>query len=242
MGSSGNPCGALTRPCHPGCVKHRLLKRPAPDSARLRTLALAGVAAASLTLVTGCGTGTSQTQPTAPASPASSASSASSASGTDAQADAILRKLGVAGRDVTAVVETLDRKAGDRQRDVLASVRYDSLLLKDGDREASLAIPQGRFYLSVAPYVERTHECFHHSLTTCTGELAQKTVQVKITDSTGAVLTDGPVTTYPNGFVGFWLPRDITGTLTVTYDGKSASSPIATDQDAPTCLTTLKLA
>lgn len=217
-------------------MKHWLLKSLHGDFVPLRTLAVAGVAAVSLALVTGCGTGTSETQAPTAASPASSAS------GTDAPAYAILRKLGVAGRDVTAVVETLDRKAGDRQRDVLASVRYDSLLLKDGDREASLPIPQGRFYLSVAPYVERTHECFHHSLTTCTGELAQKTMQVKITDSTGAVLTDGPVTTYPNGFVGFWLPRDISGTMTVTYDGKSASSPISTDKKAPTCLTTLKLA
>jgi hypothetical protein len=197
-------------------------------------LAWFSAAAASLILVAGCAAA-----PTPGAEPQNAANpAAASAAGT---AGPVLEKLGVSGLDTMRVIDALDQKTGERQRDVLASVRYDSVVLKDGAREASLKIPDGRFYLSVAPYVEQTHECFYHSLTTCKGELADKSVDVTITDSTGKTLAAGPVTTYANGFVGFWLPRDIAGTITVKYDGRTATSPISTDKDAPTCLTTLKL-
>ena len=89
--------------------------------------------------------------------------------------------------------------------------------------------------------MNQTHDCFYHSLTTCIGGLAGQTVDVTIVDSAGKTLVQGPVKTYSNGFVGFWLPRDIKGTITVTQDGRTASSAISTDKDAPTCLSTLKL-
>ena len=63
-----------------------------------------------------------------------------------------------------------------------------------------------------------------------------------VDDSTGEVLVDGDYTTFDNGFLGFWLPRDITATLRVTYDDKAVEQPISTSEDAPTCLTTLPLA
>lgn len=156
-------------------------------------------------------------------------------------AQAILDRLGMAGKDPAQAISALDQKTGERQRDILASVRYDTLVLKEGTNETSVAIPGGKFYLSVAPYVQQTHDCYFHSLTTCKGELAGKTINVTITDSAGQKLADGPVTTYADGFVGFWLPRDIKGTITVSYDGRTATTPIATGKDDPTCLTTLKL-
>lgn len=55
------------------------------------------------------------------------------------------------------------------------------------------------------------------------------------------VLVDETRTTFENGFTAFWLPRDIEGTLRVTYDGKTGAIDFATDQDAPTCLTNLQL-
>ena len=38
---------------------------------------------------------------------------------------------------------------------------------------------------------------------------------------TGDILIDEPRTTYDNGFLGFWLPRDITATLTIDYDDEA---------------------
>ena len=54
-------------------------------------------------------------------------------------------------------------------------------------------------------------------------------------------LADEVRTTFANGFTGFWLPRDIDGTLRVTYGGKSGETAISTAAKAPTCLTTLRL-
>ncbi|WP_281366691.1 CueP family metal-binding protein [Nocardioides massiliensis] len=79
-----------------------------------------------------------------------------------------------------------------------------------GRREVSLDVPEDRFYLAVAPYVDQTHECFYHSLTTCLGELDSADVRVKIVDEANdEVLVDEVRTTFDNGFLGFWLPRDI---------------------------------
>ena len=49
------------------------------------------------------------------------------------------------------------------------------------------------------------------------------------------------MTSHANGFVGIWLPRDIEGTIEVTYQGKKATAPIATHTSSQTCLTTLPL-
>jgi hypothetical protein len=154
----------------------------------------------------------------------------------------ILTRYGLAGQDVVEIVDHLDRLGGDdRPADLMASVRPGELLLSDDEGELALDLPEDRFYLSVAPYVSDTHECFNHSLTTCTGELAGEPVEVSVVDASGQVLVDEQTTTFDNGFLGLWLPRDVAGTLRVTHDGLSAETAISTGEDDPTCLTTLQL-
>jgi hypothetical protein len=159
------------------------------------------------------------------------------------EAQPLLAQFGLAGMDAVQVIDHLDRLGGaERPADLRASVRPGELLLSSGGQEHSLAIPDDRFYLSVAPYVTKTHDCYNHSLTTCQGELGSTDVHVKIVDETsGQVLVDGTRTTFENGFVGFWLPSDIEGTVQVTYAGKAGQVGIRTAADAPTCLTTLQL-
>ncbi|GAB2933884.1 hypothetical protein GCM10027280_22150 [Micromonospora polyrhachis] len=142
------------------------------------------------------------------------------------------------------VIDQLDRlDLQQRPADLKASVRPSELMVSAGGQEHSLALPGDRFYLSVAPYVQRTHECFYHSLTTCKGELAGVEVQVRVVDdASGKVLVDEVSTTFANGFVGFWLPRGITGTLRIASGGKVGETTISTGPEAPTCLTTLRLA
>ncbi|GIJ19736.1 CueP family metal-binding protein [Micromonospora lutea] len=195
---------------------------------------LVATTAVSALLLTGCATGGDDQT----ADPTAAASSAASA-----DTEALLDRHGLAGKNTTEIIDHLDRLAGDdRPADLKASVRSHELVLSGAGQELTLDIPDDRFYLSVAPYVNRTHDCFHHSLTTCKGELAGTDVQVEIVDdTTGTLLVDRTQTTFANGFVGFWLPRDIQGTLRVTHDGRTGTAKIATGQDAPTCLTTLKL-
>lgn len=155
---------------------------------------------------------------------------------------AFVAEHGLDGRSAEQVIEELDQLGLDERPDeLIASVRPDEVVLSDGKDETSLAVPDGRFYLSVAPYVKNTHDCFHHSLTTCTGELGGEDVRVRITAADGDVLVDEARTTYANGFTGFWLPRGVEGTVEVTYGDRSGTVEFATEPDSPTCLTTLQL-
>lgn len=141
------------------------------------------------------------------------------------------------------IVDTLDRmNVSDRPTDLIASVQPDALVLTDNVTEVSLDMPNDVTYVSVAPFVSQTHECFYHSLTTCRGELSAQQIEVRfIDDATGDVILEETTTTFDNGFAGFWLPRNLSGTIEVTYDGKTGETPFSTANDAATCITTLQL-
>lgn len=195
-----------------------------------RHLLIGGLGLATLVATAAC---------TAPGQGQPSTETTKSASG----ADAILAPLGLAGADAKQVIDTLDAMpVAERPDGVIASIRPDELLLKRTDGvEASLQM-LGEFYVSFAPYLAQTHECFFHSLTTCRGELANAPIHVTVTGEDGRVLLDEDRTTFDNGFSGLWLPRDIRATLTVTHDGRSFETHIGTGKDDATCLTTVKLA
>ncbi len=158
--------------------------------------------------------------------------------------DGLLADHDLEGLDAAAIIERLDTMpVAQRPTDLMASIRPDSLLLSDDEgREAELPMPRDVVYVSVAPYLNETHECYYHSLTTCTGELASADISVTLTDDSGDVLVDDVLTTYDNGFVGLWVPRDLEATLTASYAGRSATTSVSTrsDDDA-TCITTLHL-
>lgn len=142
----------------------------------------------------------------------------------------------------TEVVDVLEAvPVAERPTAFTVSVRPDKLVVTTKGGETERALPDDAFYLSFAPYLDTTHECFFHSLTTCHGELGGERIDVTITAPSGDVLVDDTLTAADNGFVGVWLPRGIRATLTTTYEGKSATAEIGTGPDDPTCLTTLQL-
>ena len=197
--------------------------------ARARLAVAAAVVACGL-LLAGCASG--------PEAQPSSSSSASSA------AAAVLADHDLAGLEAPEVIERLDTMAlADRPGDLMASVQPDAVVVTDGQgREARLPMPEDQVYVSVAPYVDQTHECHFHSLTTCVGELGDESVDVMLTGADGEVLVDETRRTYDNGFVGLWVPRDLDATLTITHDGRTGTAPITTrNPDDPTCVTTLQL-
>lgn len=195
----------------------------------LRPLLPLGLAAA-LTLA-GCSTADPEPAP-----------ATSATQGTDqASADALLERVDLAGKDARTIVDELDASTEARPLSMSASVREDVLLLGDGQDEASYPLPEDEFYVSIAPFHEQTHECFYHSLATCQGELADEEVTVRIVADDGTVVVDETTTTYINGFVGFWVPRDMSGTIEVEHDGATGSVPFATTEGSPTCITTLQL-
>ena len=145
--------------------------------------------------------------------------------------------------DAVEIIDHLDQlETAERPADLIASVYPDELVLTDNRQEVVLDLPQNLSYLSIAPYVEQTHDCFYHSLTTCQGELSNATVDVEITDSTtGDVVVDEQVATFDNGFVGFWVPSDIDGTIEISYDGRTGASDFTTTDEGATCITDLQL-
>lgn len=153
--------------------------------------------------------------------------------------ETLLQRNNLDGLSVEEIINMLDRESSF-SNNLVASVRPHELLLTDDYGEQTLELGD-MFYLSFAPYVSLTHECFYHSLTTCQGELVNESIQVKITDVAGNVRFNQTVTTYDNGFYGVWLERDIEATLTVIDKDRAGSVVITTDDDAPTCITTLKL-
>lgn len=157
----------------------------------------------------------------------------------------LLQEHGFADADAHEIIDRLEAlPVAERPQNLIASVTATSLQLQDdAGREAELPLPQDQFYLSVAPFVETTHECALHSLTTCRGELRSRELTVSVVDSSsGEILEEGTRTTHDNGFIGFWLPRGITAELTCTLEGYTGSASISTQaEDDLTCLTSLQL-
>ena len=150
---------------------------------------------------------------------------------------AFLEKYGLSGLTVQEIVQKLDSTTSD-PAGLKASIDSKHLVLMDDRAEVRLALPKDEFYLSFAPYLTQTHPCAIHSLASCRGELVNREVFAVILDRTGKEIVRSNFTTMENGFVGLWLPRNIDGTLTVSYNGLVAQAPIKTHAGSDTCLTT----
>jgi len=153
----------------------------------------------------------------------------------------MLADLGIRARTVQEAVQALDAHPGPRPLALMASVQADRVVFDPEGRAIEAALPEDLFSLALAPFRTHTHDCFFHSLGGCQGELADTSVRVEIVDEGGTVLVQEETTTGANGFAGFWLPRDVAGTITAAIGEETGSIPFATTADAPTCLTGLQL-
>ena len=200
--------------------------RPVPKYGGTKTAAITVVVGAFL--LTGC-------------TAANDSPSASSASGAE-----ILAENGLDGLDVRELVETLDAIPLDERTETLTtSITAEAVTLTDQhEHTAEVRLPSNEIYVSVAPYRSQTHDCYYHSPTGCLGELRNADVAVTVTDATtGETIVDEEMRTLDNGFVGIWLPRGIETSISITHDGQTATSKLSSvDDDAQTCLTTMRLA
>lgn len=123
-----------------------------------------------------------------------------------------------------------------------ASITSHELVVTDSKEEkVTYNLPEDEFFVSIAPYINQTHPCDIHSLTGCQGELINEEFDVYIEDSKGNVVVDQTMTTYENGFIDLWVPREETYQVTITQDGKIAKSEFSTFKDDKTCITTMQL-
>lgn len=212
---------------------------------KLRPTALLAALAVA---IAGCGPAEEGTSSTTTA--AQGATSGGAAQDPDTSADeplpeevaAMLEGYGVQAEDgVREAIMALDRVDQPRPLSVQASVRTDDVVFGDGEQEVTVPIPGDLVYVSIAPFVEQTHPCHFHALGGCQGEMVGEDVHVRIVDHLGEVLVDEDTTTRANGFVGYWLPKDAHGTVTVTQGGRSGVAAFETGEGDPTCVTTLQL-
>ncbi|WOF24331.1 CueP family metal-binding protein [Microbacterium betulae] len=166
---------------------------------------------------------------------------ASSPEGSSAVDDESLEELaGLGAEEIIAALEAVP--VSERRDDLRASVESNQVLLSSDGEEISVPVPEGQHHLSVAPYVSSTHDCYYHSLTTCTGELGGEEVTVRIVDDeSGEVYVDESTALHDSGYIGFWLPQDRTVTVTVTSDAGEGTVTTSTGEDDLTCLTSLQL-
>ncbi|WP_379159736.1 CueP family metal-binding protein [Paenibacillus sp. sgz5001063] len=124
-----------------------------------------------------------------------------------------------------------------------ASISSTQLIVKESDtKSTTYSLPKDEFFVSIAPYVEKTHPCATHSLTGCQGEMVGEDFNISVKDSDGHMVMDNQtVQSQPNGFIDLWLPRDRTFQVTIEHDGKKAESEISTFETNDTCVTTMQL-
>ncbi len=145
----------------------------------------------------------------------------------------------IKGREVRDVVEDFENGV---YTDVDAAAFSTHIEVYKDNEVVKLYDKEDMFYVSIAPYVNLTHAWGIHSLTGCRGELQSAPIDVKIVNrTTGEVLVDQEITTYKNGFMGFWLPRDIEVSIEMSYENTSGSYYFTTYDSSPTCLTEFKL-
>ena len=125
--------------------------------------------------------------------------------------------------------------------EVTASITSHELVVTDNGKKTSFDLPEDNFFVSIAPFVETTHECAIHSLTGCQGELVEKDFGVYIVDEKGNTVMDETIESLENGFIDLWLPRDQTYQVKIEYDGKTVESEISTFKGDDTCVTTMQL-
>jgi prolipoprotein diacylglyceryltransferase len=155
----------------------------------------------------------------------------------DKERNDFLQSYGLEGLTVKEMVVKLDQEINEPSI-LKASINGKKLILKDDEKSYEFNLPTNKFYLSFAPYVEQTHPCANHNLITCRGELPDEVFMVTITDYTGNKLVNEEIKTGENGFIGLWLPKNITGTIEVRYAGKTAKADFSTFETNNTCLTT----
>src|SRR5699024_5715029 len=123
-----------------------------------------------------------------------------------------------------------------------ASITSKELIVTEkDDSESVYPLPENEFFVSIAPFINETHPCTNHSLTSCQGELVNKDFDIFIEDMDGHVIIDGTMNSEANGFIDLWLPRDKTYRLKITHESQEVESEISTFENDGTCITTMQL-
>ena len=126
--------------------------------------------------------------------------------------------------------------------DVVTFVTPDKVNFKFKDGHTIIIpLPDDVTMVSIAPYIDKTHMCATHYISSCDAELKSTNIKVIAVTAGGKTLINKTMKTAPTGFLDLWLPRNQVIDIKVSAKGKSATGKIFTNRDSKTCETTLKL-
>ncbi|MDT8337152.1 MAG: CueP family metal-binding protein [Candidatus Izemoplasmatales bacterium] len=114
-----------------------------------------------------------------------------------------LQKAGLANLEITELIERLENN--EFTGEVKSSITDQEVRILIEDYEYKFALPEDMLYISFAPFISLTHECYTHSLTGCQGEMVNQEVYVRIYDLDGNVVSEGFENTGEDGFIGLFL-------------------------------------
>lgn len=147
----------------------------------------------------------------------------------------------IAGLELKPAIALANQWRGTKPQ-IVSSVSPAELDVRFPDgRELKKPLPATEMYVAVAPYVNSTHTCATHYLSSCQGELKSTAFHLTTKDDAGAQLFDGDITSLDNGFFELWLPRHKTFVLHIVQGSRSVDETIRTNDDSPTCITTARL-
>jgi len=140
-----------------------------------------------------------------------------------------------------AIEELIEKLENDQfPQEVRASIFTDNLNLKIGGERFVYRLPNDLYYLSFAPYMNHTHECFIHSLTGCQGEIINQDILIKIYDEENNLLNEITKNTGSDGFIGLFLTSTVNYRIEVEH-AELKSVFYANAQSGQTCFTEVKL-
>jgi hypothetical protein len=123
-----------------------------------------------------------------------------------------------------------------------ASITSQQLIVTESNKNQLVYdLPESDFFVSIAPYINKTHTWAIHNLTGCQGELVEEEFDVYIEDTEGNLILDETLKSQSNGFIDLWLPRDKTYRITIVHDEKTVESEFSTFENDDTCITTMQL-
>lgn len=141
--------------------------------------------------------------------------------------------------DIKQLVKDLNE---NKTEGLTASITSTELVIKDENgKETVHDLSNEDFFISIAPYLVKTHVWTNHFLTGCKGELVNKNFEVLITNMNGDVIIEKIINSGDNGFLDFWLPRNTEYKVQIKYQDKISEMNISTFVEDPTCITTMKL-
>src|SRR5690625_4550691 len=127
--------------------------------------------------------------------------------------------------EITDIKELVHEYSVGNYTNESASITSEELIVtKQDGSEITYDLPEDEFFVSIAPFIEATNPCKNHSLTGCQGEMVEKEFDIYIEDTDGNVILDHTMTSYANGFIDLWVPRNKTYHITIEHDGKKVES------------------